>query len=160
QSLTLFKGLTNRPSAQQARAGHSLYDQLFKAALQSLPPGIERLIIVPDAPLNMFPLSALNISLENFRPVARDYEVVVVPSATLWHNGRRLANEMDSRPALVLADPRLDFAASAISTWRSTMQGAGLSLGQLPHARAEGAEIITRLHGRGTLWVGGEASEA
>lgn len=36
---------------------------------------------------------------------------------------------------------------------------SGLSLGPLPHARAEGREILERLDRNGTLWTGAEASE-
>jgi CHAT domain-containing protein len=61
---------------------------------------------------------------------------------------------------LVLADPQLDFTTASLSSWRSGLQEMGLSLGQLPHARAEGREVIDRLQGRGTLWAGAEASEA
>jgi CHAT domain-containing protein len=49
----------------------------------------------------------------------------------------------DSREVLVLADPRLTSA-----------------YGPLPYARDEGREIVERLQGRGTLLIGGEASEA
>lgn len=39
------------------------------------------------------------------------------------------------------------------------MQDATLSLGALPHARAEGRQIIEQVGGRGTLWIGDVASE-
>jgi len=132
QSLALFKGLMRQPEHRE-RAGAALFDRLLKDAIAGLPPGIDRLLVVPDLPLDTFPLAAL----------ATRYEIVLVPSATIWHDWRTHPKTADSRSVLVLADPR------ATSMYRP-----------LPYARDEGREIVGRLQGRGTLWIGDAASEA
>lgn len=132
QSVALFKGLMRQPQHRE-RAGGALYDRLLKDALDELPPGIDRLLIVPDLPLDTFPFSALTTR----------YEIVLVPSATLWRDWRTHPTTADSRAVLVLADPQLTSA-----------------YGPLPYARDEGREIIERLHDRGTLLIGDQASEA
>ena len=132
QSLALFKGLMRQPEHRE-RAGAALFDRLLKDAIDGLPSGIDRLLIVPDLPLDTFPFSAL----------ATRYEIVLVPSATIWHGWRTHPMTADSRAVLVLADPHLTSA-----------------YGPLPYAREEGREIVERLQGRGTLWIGDEASEA
>ena len=132
QSLALFKGLMRQPEHLQ-RAGVALFDRLLKDAIDGLPSGIDRLLVVPDLPLDTFPLSALTTR----------YEIALVPSATIWHDWRTHPMTADSREVLVLADPRLTSA-----------------YGPLPYARDEGREIVERLQGRGTLLIGGEASEA
>jgi CHAT domain-containing protein len=98
-----------------------------------MPPGIDRLLVVPDLPLDTFPLAAL----------ATRYEIVLVPSATIWHDWRTQPTTADPREVLVLADPRLPSA-----------------YGPLPYAREEGRQIVGRLQGHGTLRIGDEASEA
>jgi CHAT domain-containing protein len=150
QSLALFKGLIRQPAANRERAGVALYEQLLKDALDTMPAGIERLIVVPDLPLDTFPLSAL----------AGQHEIVLVPSATIWHEWRTRPSASQGGDTLVLADPELEFASSTASVQRSWSTDSGLSLGPLPHARAEGREILARLDRRGTLWTGSEASEA
>jgi CHAT domain-containing protein len=159
QSLALFKGLMRQPAVNRERAGVALYELLLKGALDTLPAGIERLIVVPDLPLDTFPLSAMSSS-RAAEPLARQYELVLVPSATIWHEWRTRAAAAQGRSTLVLADPQLEFATTTASLQRSWSMDSGLSLGPLPHARAEGREIIKRLDRHGTLWTGAEASEA
>jgi CHAT domain-containing protein len=158
RSLALYKGLMDGSHAR-TRAGVAVYEALLRNALEQMPRGIARLIVVPDWPLDTLPISGLSGSLD-FEPLAERYEVVLVPSATLWHDWRTASDAVDARPALVLADPQLEFAADVESPWRSWTEDAGLSLGRLPHARTEGLEMIKRLHGRGALWTGAKASEA
>ncbi|MET0985137.1 MAG: CHAT domain-containing protein [Steroidobacteraceae bacterium] len=158
QSLALFKGLIHQSPALRTRAGIALYDQLLRPTLEALPKGIRRLIIVPDAPLDTFPLAALSSARDE--PLATRYEMVLVPSATIWHDWRNNSAPVDARAVLVLADPQLELASNEVSPWRYWVQDAGLSLGQLPHARDEGREIVQRLPGHGMLWTGKNASEA
>ncbi len=158
RSLALFKGLQDGSPAR-ARAGLAVHDALLRHAFDRMPRGIERLIVVPDAPLDIFPISTLSGSLD-YEPLAERFEIVLVPSATLWHDWRAASKAVDARPALVLADPQLEISADSASPWRSWTTDAGISLGRLPQARTEGREIIERLRGRGTLWTGAQASEA
>jgi CHAT domain-containing protein len=142
QSLALYKGLMNQSPTHRERAGRALYDQLLRQALEKLPHRITRLIVVPDSPLETFPLSAL----------ASQYEIALIPSATIWYDWRSRAVTLSSRRALVLADPQLEFASVKPLSWRP--------MSRLPYARAEGSEIIERLRQRGVLWTGAAASEA
>ena len=158
ESLALFKGLMRQPAGNRERAGVALYEQLLKDALDGLPAGVVRLIVVPDLPLDTFPLSALG-SARGAQPLARQYEVVLVPSATIWHEWRTRPAPAQDRAALVLADPQLEFATATPSGHRSWSMDSALSLGALPQARAEGREILEQLDQHGTLWVGGKASE-
>jgi CHAT domain-containing protein len=158
QSLALFNGLMRQPERRE-RAGAALYDRLLRQAVEAMPPEINQLIIVPDLPLDTFPVAALSRPLES-GPLATHYEIVLVPSATIWHDWRARSAATEARPVLVLADPELTFASSAASQTRSWLEDSGLPLGALPYARAEGREIVRRLRSSGTLWIGGEASEA
>lgn len=158
RSLSLYKGLMHQPAALRHRAGSALYERLLKNALDAMPSGIERLIVVPDLPFDTFPLAALSESGTR-GPLARQYEIVLVPSATIWHEWRTRAAAAPGRSALVLADPQLEFSNDAASERRSWSMDSGVSLGPLPHARAEGRAILERLDRNGTLWTGAEASE-
>ena len=158
ESLALYKGLMRQSADNRERAGVALYQQLLKDALDVLPAGVERLIVVPDLPLDTFPLSALSSS-RAAEPLARHYEIVLVPSATIWHEWRTHPAAAQGRDTLVLADPQLEFATTTASERRSWSMDSGLPLGPLPHARAEGGEILERLDRHGTLWTGNEASE-
>jgi CHAT domain-containing protein len=148
-TLALFKGLMRHSDDNRERAATALFDRLLKGALDGLPAGVERLIVVPDLPLDTFPLTALRDS-RSAQPLARRYEVVLVPSATIWHEWRAHPAPAQGREALVLADPQLEFATTAASE---------RPLAPLPHARAEGREILGQLDRHGTLWMGNEASE-
>jgi CHAT domain-containing protein len=148
-SLALFKGLMRQSAGNRERAAIALYDRLLKGALEGLPAEVERLIVVPDLPLDTFPLTALSSS-RSAQSLARKYEVVLVPSATIWHEWRTHPARAQGRATLVLADPQLEFATTAASE---------RPLGPLPHARAEGREILVQLDRHGTLWTGSEASE-
>ena len=159
ESLALFKGLMRQSTDTRERAGVALYERLLKDALDGLPAEVVRLIVVPDLPLDTFPLSALGAA-RAAPPLGRRYELVLVPSATIWREWRSHAAPARGRIALVLADPQLEFASNAPSERRSWSMESGLSLGPLPQARAEGREILDRLDQQGTLWVGVEASEA
>lgn len=157
-SLALFKGLMRQSAGNRELAGVALYEQLLKDALDTLPAGVERLIVVPDLPLDTFPLSALSSSRTS-GPLARRYEIVLVPSATIWQEWRTRSAAAPSRATLVLADPQLEFSTTTASERRSWSMESGMSLGPLPHARAEGREILERLDGNGALWTGADASE-
>ena len=84
----------------------AIHEALLRHAFDQMPRGIKRLIVVPDSPLDLFPISALSGSLD-YEPLAERYEIVLVPSATLWHDWRAAPHAVDARLALVLADPQL-----------------------------------------------------
>jgi CHAT domain-containing protein len=147
ESLALFKGLMRQSADNRERASIALYQRLLKDALEGLPDGIQRLIIVPDLPFDTFPLSALSRARAG-EPLARQFEIVLVPSATIWHEWRKRPASSQGG-ALVFADPQ-PIAVYTVSD---------PPLRPLPQARAEGRDILARLDSRGTLLMGGEASE-
>lgn len=148
--------LARRQSARGWWAA-KLYQQLLGPALADLPPGIGRLIIVPDDHLHRLPFAALLPTAEG-RPLAWRYQISMVPSATLWARWRAALRPAPAdRPALVLADPPLPTA-----TERAAFQQAGIMLPseRLPAAGRE-ADALVRLLGWGCeRRVGREASEA
>jgi CHAT domain-containing protein/tetratricopeptide (TPR) repeat protein len=158
RSMALYNGLKDESPAR-ARAGLAIHEALLRHAFDQMPRGTKRLIVVPDSPLDMFPVSSLSGSLD-YEPLAKRYEIVLVPSATLWYEWGAAPDAVDARGALVLADPEVEVTADLDSPWRSWSDDGGLSLGRLPQARTEGLEIIERLRGRGTLLTGAQASEA
>jgi CHAT domain-containing protein len=158
RSLAIYSGLNDQAPAR-ARAGRAIHEALLRHAFDRMPRGIKRLIVVPDSPLDLFPISTLSGS-PDYEPLARRYEIVTVPSATLWQDWRAAPDKIDARLALVLADPLLEVSADLASSWRSWTEDSGLSLGRLPQARTEGLEVIEQLRGRGTLLTGAQASEA
>jgi len=143
-----------RPEPWQAS---ELFRQLLAPALAALPPGIGRLIIVPDDHLHRLAFAALGAG-PRVEPIVRRYQISIVPSATLWARWRaRRRQRPAERPALVLADPPPP--APAV---RRAFQAGGITLPPepLPGARRE-ADALVRYLGRGCeRRVGGEVSAA
>ena len=148
--------LAHRQRPRSWRAAE-LYRQLLGPALAGLPPGIGRLIVVPDDHLHRLPFAALLPTPES-APIAWRYQVSMIPSATLWASWRAAPPPPPAdRPALVLADPPPPTAAE-----RATFQQAGIMLPRepLPAAGRE-ADALARQLGWGCeRRVGREVSEA
>jgi hypothetical protein len=138
----LFLGLFDRRDGREAAPAAALYRELLAGALDALPPGVSRLVIVPDDALHRVPFAALRPAADA-PPLAQRFEITLAPSATLWLHWRRNPGRLAARTALVLADPPVMTA----------------SLGALPFARAEGRAIVRTLGGGAELWTGGAASE-
>jgi CHAT domain-containing protein len=133
---------------------------LLADALRQLPPGIDRLIVIPDGPLHHLPFDALRSGRDG-PPLATRYELVVVPSATLWRHWREKATHTATSRALAFADPVLAAIGSstgADASERNATLQRGLRLGRLPHARRESQSIQHYLGGVEVL-VGARASE-
>jgi CHAT domain-containing protein len=148
---------------RELAAAVALYEDLLADALAGLPDGIERLILVPDDALHRLPFAALRAS-EDGEPLGARYELVQVPSATLWLRWREAEREPAERPLLVLADPALPHGDAAedgavqVAQTRGDLPAAE-TLGRLPWARSEGKAAVRALGG-GTLLIDTEASEA
>src|SRR5690606_39765237 len=69
-------------------AGARLYRDLLAEALAALPPGIERLIVVPDGPVHRLPIETLRPG-PDAAPLATRFDIVISPSATLWLGARQ-----------------------------------------------------------------------
>ncbi len=152
-----LRGLVVRRDGSETDAAAELGRQLLREAVALLPPSVERLILVLHGVLHHLPFAALRLAADDL-PLGVRYELVVAPSATLWHQWRSntlLANHR-RRPALVLADPTFPHSQGTAEQ-RGGVWVDGLRLGRLPQARREGRAI--RRHLGGDLLVGNEASE-
>lgn len=153
----VFAGLLTRDDGLEVPAAVRLYGDVFSTALSELPPKIDRLIFVPDGPLEHLPFDALRADARA-KPLAARYELVVVPSATLWVDWRRSSVPPAKQRALALADPELNAGVQANAAERQAVLERVASLGRLPYARRESRAIVRHLGDVDAL-VGPLASE-
>jgi len=141
-----------------------LYRSFLAPALDGLPVGVRRLIVVPDGPLHRLPFGALRPEASPATSVTASYELTLVPSATLWHRWRTEREIAPAdEPALVLADPDLTGVGEKPSTPSApstplTQTTRGPKLAPLPYARQEARSVRRHLRGA-RLWMGAKASE-
>ncbi|MDP2308283.1 MAG: CHAT domain-containing protein [Pseudomonadota bacterium] len=106
----LFEGLVARRDGSSAPAGRALAEDLLGPVRAALPPGIRRVVLVPDGALHHLPLAALD-------PTADLRAVSTVPSLRTWLALRRQAAPRGARGVLALADtslPRAGAEAQAV----------------------------------------------
>ncbi|HET9226997.1 MAG TPA: CHAT domain-containing protein, partial [Thermoanaerobaculia bacterium] len=152
-----FTGMFMARDGSEGAAASRLYAELLEPALSELPPGIRRLVLVPDDFLHRLPFSALRGEPDS-EPLAERYEITLTPSATLWLRWRQTRPEPAATPALVFADPVTLATLGGPAGERSATFLGPLRLGKLPHARTEGKAVVRHLGG-GELLVGEKASE-
>ncbi len=161
-AVRMFLGLVGRRDDCEKRGAARLYGELVKAALDDLPFGIERLVIVPDGILYLLPFDALR-SEPWEEPLAARFDIAVVPSATIWLRWSTGGAVGPDRRALVLVDPALEHGSASNeaqpTALRASAVGRAMALGPLPHARREGRSLERHLRGRAELLVGEEATE-
>jgi CHAT domain-containing protein len=154
----VFAGLLSRQDGADGRAAARLYGDVFDGAIEELPPGIARLIVIPDGPLQRLPFDALRAT-PDAAPLAARYELAVAPSATLWLHWRTARSRVAGGRALAFADPELDTAREAVaSSHRQALVEQGLQLGRLEYARQEG-RALERHVGAADVLTGRSASE-
>jgi hypothetical protein len=153
----MFTGLLGRGDGVEVPAAVRLYRDVFSAAITELPPGIDRLVLLPDGPLQNLPFDALRAD-PAAQPLAARYELAIIPSATLWLGWRNTPVPPASQRALVLADPELDGGTQANAAERQAVLQRGVTLGRLPFARRESRALARHLGGVNAL-VGALASE-
>ena len=151
RGITRASGRTRRASAGR------LYDLLLAEALSRLPPGIDRLIIIPDGPLHQLPFDALKGGPDG-AALATRYELMVEPSATVWRQWREKGARAVTHRTLAFADPVLDAGGTLDAPERNATLERGLRLGRLPYARRE-SRAIGRHLGSVDALVGSRASE-
>jgi CHAT domain-containing protein len=120
-----------------------------------LPPGAERLIVIPPSALSGFPFELLAAE-EGGGPTVTlgdRYAVSYVPAASVLLDLAEVRRE-PGREVVVLADPRWD--AADLEPAGIPSQIRALRRTPLPHARAEAAGVAGR---SGTVWLGTEATE-
>ena len=153
----MFAGLLARADGLDERSAGRLYALLLAEALRRLPPGIDRLIIIPDGPLHQLPFDALKGGPDG-AALATRYELMVEPSATVWRHWREKAARAVTHRTLAFADPVLDAGGTRDAPERNATLERGLRLGRLPHARRE-SRAIGRHLGSVDALVGSRASE-
>ena len=165
-AIDLFNGLFARRDDSEAKPAAGLYQALLADALRSLPPGIRRLVIVPDDVLHQLPFAALRPAA-TAPPLIDRYQLTIVPSATLWLHWKASRPPVAPVPLLAMVDPDLPGRAvrpprgepAGEPVERAALFAAGLRLGALPEARREGRAAVLHLAGESVLRVGDGASE-
>lgn len=142
----LFEGLFARRDGSAALAGRALADDLVQPVEAVLPPGIGRLVLVPDGPL--LPFAALD-------PGGTVRAVSTVPSVAVW---RALRSGERSPRAVSASQDRSTPASQDRSTPASQGARGVLALADtsLPRAPAEVASVVSLLGG--DVWEGPAAS--
>ncbi|HTG36607.1 MAG TPA: CHAT domain-containing protein [Thermoanaerobaculia bacterium] len=163
-AVRLFNGTFDRRDDSEAAPAAGLYRRLLEQPLRELPPGIRRLILVPDDALHQLPFAALR-SGPKAPPLATRYELMEVPSATLWLSWKGRRPAVAPIPALALADPPLPGGDSGVQLAAARERAAvavfasGVRLGPLPYARAESRSVVRDLGGGSVQRLGEDASE-
>ncbi len=159
-------------AAHEAGSGRRLYEAVLLPVLESLPPGIRRLRIVPDGSLWRVPLDALPTGPardtgarpgdEAVRagdgPITRllhSYEVSLAPILSV--SGEAVAGGKGGEPALtyaVFGPPGASELAAALG------DGSRVVLPPLPEADREARAVRRALGRRGQVFFGGESRES
>jgi len=185
RAVRLFEGLVGRRDGSEAGPGAHFYQTLLAPALSVLPPEVTRLVLVPDDALHRLPFAALRPTVDGV-PLGERFELVRVPSATLWLHWRSEEPPRPEQPVLVLADPMLsggrlrspnrpdrddeqtdapgaDGSVTQLAQARGGDRDAeaqpAQTYGPLTYAREEGRMAIRDLGG-GLLLAGPKATEA
>jgi CHAT domain-containing protein/tetratricopeptide (TPR) repeat protein len=155
----VLEGLLANRDGSEARAAARLYRDLLAAALAALPGGVRRLVIVPDGPLHRCPFGVLRAG-DGDAPLARCYEISLVPSATLWHHWKQEEASPLPRPrVLSLAAPDLGATEDA-DLWRAADPWIrGLRTGALDRAEQEARTLARAVGGESQVLTGAAASE-
>ena len=161
-AVRLWNGMFDPRNGGEAVPAAGLYRQLLEQPLRELPPGVKRLILVPDDALHQLPFGALR-SAPQAPPLAARFELAQVPSATLWLSWKRRRPGAAPIPALALADPPLPGGDEgpwpAASRERAAVFASGVRLGPLPYARKESRAVVRDLGGGSVRRLGEDASE-
>jgi CHAT domain-containing protein len=127
--------------------------------VESLSDRIRKLVIIPDGALHRLPFGTLRAGSRG-DPLARRYDISIVPSATLWSSWRKeRIGESFPWGALVLADPDLSGIPEADQIRTADPWVEGLRLGRLPHAVEEASAMVRGVGGDSLVLARTEASE-
>jgi CHAT domain-containing protein/tetratricopeptide (TPR) repeat protein len=161
-AVRLWNGMFDQRNGSEAVPAAGLYRQLLEQPLRELPPGVKRLILVPDDALHQLPFGALR-SAPEAPPLAARFELTQVPSATLWLSWTGRRPGAAPIPALALADPPLPGESGEDegppARERAAVFASGMRLGPLPYARKESRAVVRDLGGGSVRRLGEEASE-
>ena len=166
-AIALFTGLFEARDGSEVAPSVRLYKKLLSEAIDGLPRGVRRLVLVPDDVLFQLPFAALRPAADA-PPLGSRYELSVVPSATLWLRWTGQRPGPAAAPVLVFADPpppgggggAVRSAEVAPASERAVVFSTDLRLGALPYARREGRAVVRHLGRGGELRIGEAASES
>ncbi len=147
-------GLLDQRDKVASELAAKLYEELVGPAIADLPPGIDKLITIPDGDLHLLPFGTLRASPET-APLAVTHQISMVPSATLWLRWTKSSTPIEKMSALILADPQLPEVAEVAGATITRDRPA-----QLEHALAEGEAVRTYMGSSSKLLSGAGASEA
>jgi CHAT domain-containing protein len=155
----IFDGLLANRDDSDAPASVRLYEELLHEAVEDLPDGIRRLVIIPDGALHRLPFGALRNAPEGSLLASR-FDISIVPSATVWR-GIRKRGEVDLQQlrVLALADPDLSECTGIDNLRNADPWIEGLRIGRLPHAVEEARAMVRAVRGGSRLLTDVEASE-
>jgi CHAT domain-containing protein len=156
--IPVFLGLLARRDQLEIEAAVRLYEDLLEEALDQLPPGINRLVVIPDGVLHRLPFGALRRDASD-DPLATRFEIGTAPSATLWRHWKRLPAPSGRDSVLALADPKSPSSRGASEPEGATRLATEREMHPLPHALDEARELVRSMGGDGRLVTGHEASE-
>ena len=145
-----WTGLLERRDGSDRGPGARLQEELVRPVLERLPPGIDRLVIIPDGPLHRLPFDALSAG-PGEPYLAERFSVSLVPSAALWLRFRG-ASRLPPGRILVLADPSDPSARRAVRR--------DVLLGALVHARQEAEVALSAFPAGSEMRTGLPASES
>ena len=148
-SVDVYLGLVQRRDGSDGPASARLYADYLAPALRSLPPVVNKLLIVPDDALHRVPFGALRETADGTLAGTR-FEMSILPSASMWLRWRSTSAALNNAPALVLADPTLPDTTPGAPSERSAE-----ALAPLPEARTEAA-AVARAIGRGSVVLRGD----
>jgi len=156
REITTYLGLLQRRDGTAQPGSSRLHRLLLDDALDALPPGVRRLVIVPDGALHRLPFGALLDA--NGTPLVLRHEITVAPSASTWWHWKGQPTPEADTPLLALADPSVASPADD-ELLRSVDPFVGGPIGALPHARRE-VRTMRRMLGRTSrVLTGADASE-
>ena len=158
--LSIYRGVVERASQIDDGPAVALYNALVRGAVDELPPGVTRLVVVPDGSLHHVPFAALRPAPEA-APLGSTYEIAVAPSATVWTRLTQRTSTAGAGTVLALADPVLPDAQTrtAVAQERDWSFEA-LDLGALAYSRLEGRTVVSRMGRESRLLAGADATEA
>ena len=139
RAVRMLSALIERRDGSETEGSVRLYRELLDAPLQLLPPGIRRLVIVPDGPLHRLPFDALREKIDAPQ-LGERFIISLAPSAALWLRWRNSRPAPAAVPLVAFADP-----------------DASAGHRPLPYGRAEAAFAVERL-GRGSRLIEGAAA--
>jgi len=150
RQVRLYLSLLERKDGSERSGAERLYRDLLGEPLKGLPPGVTRLVVIPDGPLHRLPFGAL-IDPGSGSFLAERYAIAIAPSAATWLRWKRSESKVALSSLLSFADPELHL---------ETTGEVEQNLGPLPYARREAGTLHRHLGSDGRVLVGAEASES